>query len=168
MNQTVSAGLQRLGAQLVQGRKAWDGFGKQVLGIIGDLLVNVGQSFISIGLGLDSLKAALLKISGGAAIAAGIALVVLGGALKAAAGGALTSAATGGGSSAITSPVTETTDSLTTPVADNERSREPNTVINVSFEGDVIGDSADTGARIVSLINNAFDRQGVVLRQGVV
>jgi len=154
-----------LGASLVQGASAFSNFKNTVLNLVGDLLINIGQSIVFTGQAIDSLRASLTSLFGGFAVAGGLALIALGGALKASAGGALTASATSGGTSDL--GVGATQEELTqTASADLERG--PNTVINVAFEGDVIGDSADTGSRIVSLINDAFDKQGVVLRQQTV
>ncbi len=66
----------------------------------------------------------------------------------------------GGGIAASPSPSTE----LTQP-QDLQR-QEVGTSVSVVIQGDVL-DSEESGSRIVSLINNAFDKKGVVINQGV-
>lgn len=167
---TISVGfsgaLASAGAAFASGANAAQSFGNSVLKIIGQLAIQLGQFYIAAGIAQQA--SAFLFGSGSATIAAGSALVVLGGALQASAGSAIPQSTVGAGAGGTGGELnTPSTDNLFPP-GENDRERGPNTVINVSFEGDVIGDSADTGSRIVSLINDAFDKQGVVLRQGVV
>lgn len=65
----------------------------------------------------------------------------------------------GGGIAASPSPSTELapTESLTR--------QEPGTQVSVVIQGDVL-DSDESGSRIVRLINDAFDKKGVVISQG--
>jgi len=67
--------------------------GKIVLTALGDLAIQVGKIAIGAGIAVLGIKEALLSLNPAIAIAAGIALVALGSAVK----GALSSAAGGGG-----------------------------------------------------------------------
>lgn len=166
----ISSGLQRVGASLLEGGKAWSGFREQILNIIGDLLINVGQSFLSLGALVEAVAAGLKALFGGNIIAAGIAAIALGGLLKSAAGSSLsrvtpTSAApaptfSGGITDTGGFPVQE-------PIGDSERRREVSTNVEVVINGDIL-DSDDTGSRVIDLINRAYDKQGVTIRRGAV
>jgi hypothetical protein len=48
---------------------------------------------------------------------------------------------------------------------DKAQRQEPQNVLNVTINGDVL-DSDESSMRIVRLINEAYDKKGVVLRQG--
>jgi len=103
---TMSFGLQTIGSALIQGGDAFKDFGKKVLGIIGDMAIQMGEILLAEGLGINALKTALATLNGGAAIAAGASLIVLGGALKALSGGSPSStAATSAGYSTSPPPV---------------------------------------------------------------
>lgn len=161
--QTISGSIQRIGASLVKGQSAFDDFGSFILGILGDLAIQVGGLLIAMGLGIDSLKVALATFNGAAAVAAGVTLIALGGALKALSGGmgsSLQPNANGGGIAATPSTATEIT-----PTQELQR-QEPQTAVQVTIQGDVL-DSDESGSRIVNLINTAFDKKGVVINQGV-
>jgi len=67
---------------------------------------------------------------------------------------------TGGGIAASPSTTTELTPT------ENLQRQEPQTAVSVTIQGDVL-DSDESGSRIVSLINQAFDKKGVVINQGV-
>lgn len=148
----ASNGLQRIGASLVQGSSAFNDFGKIVLGIVGDLAIQIGTTLIGMGIGIDALKSALLTFNGAAAIAAGAALVVLGGALKAIGNGGA-SAAGAAGSPIASTPAQPANDFSPDSLA-GQSSR-----VTINIQGDVL-DSRDTGLRIVELIQDAFDTDG--------
>lgn len=163
ISKTVVTSLQTIGASLVKGASAFSNFREIIIGILGDLAIQVGTILIGIGLGLENLKVGLATFNGAAVAVAGAALIVLGGALKAlagGAGGAATAPATGGGVAASPSPTTELTPTQ------NLTRQEPQTAVSVVIQGDVL-DSDESGSRIVSLINDAFSKKGVVIQQGV-
>lgn len=157
----LSAGIQTIGASLVQGGRAFDNFGKTILGIIGDVAIQIGNTLIGIGLGIDALKTSLATLSGGVAIAAGIALVALGGALKSLGGGGLSvPAGSPGGSPGQPLPTEDVTDIGEEDIA-GERSK-----VTVNIKGDVL-DSDETGTRIAKILTDQFAAEGVdVVRVG--
>lgn len=163
--QVSSAALQRLGAQLVEGGKAWSDFRSVVLNILGDFAIQVGGLILSMGLGIQALSVSLATFNAAGAIAAGAALIVLGGALKALAGGpkaavGVTGAAdTGIGGGIGFQP------GQGTEIVDPNEQRQPETQVQVIVQGDIL-DSDETGGRIINLINDAFDKKGVKIRKG--
>lgn len=158
----VSQGFQAIGAALVNGENAFQSFGKVFLGILGDIVIALGNSFIAAGIANSFIP--LFGFGGVGAIGAGAALVVLGGALKALSGGAGSSSFSqspgagnqGGGNFSDTNNFNPAN-----PVA-AERVQ-PNTVVNFTIQGDVF-DSDATQDRIVKLINDGVDTKGLVLR----
>lgn len=165
-----TAGLARVGAALVEGRDAFEGFFGQVCNILGDLAIQIGTALIGIGFGIENLKTALLTLNGGAAIAAGAALVIAGGALKAIASkngaGASASPSTGtgggitggGGISGDTGPAI--------PVAPPEEleAERPQTIVELNVSGNVMGTSnKDLALALTELLRDEFDSQGLVL-----
>lgn len=167
--QGIAAGFAAIGRAAVQSQNIFKEFGKAVLGVIGNLLITLGQAAILVGI-LGTTSPVFGFLTGGpATVAAGIALTVLGGALQAIAQSAKTGGAGGtvtassgagiGGPALVTQEVNVNEDNLTRAA--------PETVINVNVEGNVF-DSDETGLRLVEVINNAFDRQGVTIRQGAV
>lgn len=162
--QTASA---LIGKSLVTGGLSFKTFAFTILGIIGDLLLQLSAAFIAIGLGIEAIKASVVGLSGGPALAAGLALAVLGAALKAFSsqggaagaetGGAVPGAGGFGGGDAFGVPVG--TDLAT------QDEQQAQTQVQVNIQGDVL-DSDETGTRIVELLNDAFDKEGVVVTGG--
>lgn len=158
---TISGTIQRIGASLVQGGKAFDDFGKFILGLLGDLAIQIGTMMIGLGIGIEQLKVSLASFSGAGLIAAGVALIAIGGALKAISGtssglgGAVGGGVAGGtGAAPVGEPV-----ELGTP-----QSLGAQTAVNVNIEGNVL-DRRETGLEIANVLNEFFENQnGVVAR----
>jgi hypothetical protein len=72
---TVSAGMQRLGASLAKGPAAFDDFGKAILGIIGDMLVNMGQAMVVASTAWQTFIAAIKSFFPASGLVAGLALM---------------------------------------------------------------------------------------------
>ena len=152
----VVSGISRIGASLAQGSKAFDGFGKQVLGIIGDMAIQIGTTILAIGTAVDAMAKSLTTFFGGFAIVAGIALIAIGGLLKSLSGGSATAgtnagATAGGGSGGADLSPTSDLNQL-------EQQKQQN-AIAVNIQGDVL-DSKDTSLRIVELIQQYGDLNG--------
>jgi TP901 family phage tail tape measure protein len=132
--------------------------GKAMLGTIGDLAIQIGTFLVTAGIG----KLALEVLPGGAVIAAGAGLIAFGALLKSFSGGegglAAGAPATAGGGGVFASQ--EAGD--TSPAA-SEEIEGPSTAVNLTIQGDVL-DSQETGLRITQILNDAFDKQGVVIR----
>lgn len=156
----ISDSMQRIGASLVKGQSAFAGFQSFILNILGDFAIQVGLLVIGIGNAATAVATALTNFfTGPLAVVAGLSLIALGGALKAIAGGP--ASASGGGIASSPSASTELT-----PTQELQR-QEPQTAVSVVIQGDVL-DSDESGSRIVNLINNAFDKKGVVINRGVI
>jgi flagellar biosynthesis protein FliQ len=156
----ITQSVASIGESLVKGSFSFKAFVGTILNIIGDLLIQMSGAFIALGIGIESIRASIVGLSGGQALAAGLALALVGGALKAFAG------TLGGEQSNIgAGPAQGSLGGGGTPadIAQPETpSAEPRTGINVVIQGDVL-DSNETGSRIVSLINDAFDKEGAVV-----
>jgi hypothetical protein len=161
----MSQAIASIGAALVNGQGLFDDFGKGIVGIMGDLAINIGTTLLFTGTAIEAFITSinsLLPGSGFAAAAAGLGLIIFGGALKASVGkgGGGAPSASGGG---IASNPSSSTDMTPTQDLQNQQ---PQTAVSVVIQGDVL-DSDESGSRIVSLINQAFDKKGVVINQGV-
>jgi len=157
----LGAGFAAFGAALAKGENALDAFLKSFLGALGQMMIQQGTAFILQGLGFSVIPG--LQASGGTLIATGAALAVAGGALTAVSGGSTSTSGGAGGGEAI--GLAGTPEDLTTLQA--EERLEPSTHIAVNIQGDVL-DSEESGTRIVQLINDAFDRSGIIVNQAVV
>lgn len=159
-----------IGAALVQGENAFAAFGKAILGVFGDLAIQLGTFYFLLGLANLFLNPA----AAAAEIAGGLALIVLGGALKALAsggggagvGGGAPAAATGGepsGGGVIANGGDGFSPSENTAQAFEEDQRvEPGTNVTVNIEGNVL-DRRETGLEIVQIINETFDSNGTTI-----
>lgn len=162
------AGMSRVGASLREGGDAFSGFLGQVLNIMGDLAIQIGTELIVIGFGIDALKTSLLTLTGGTAIAAGLALVALGGLMKSfgsvngAGASASPSTGTGGG---ITGGggISGDTGPSTGFVPQEDQVREgPGTTVALTVQGNVMGTSDKSLAlALTELLDDQFSSQGL-------
>lgn len=153
---TVSTGIQNITQSLIKGTFSFTDFAKNILAIVGDLAIQLGQTLILTGIGVESLKA----LGGAAAIAAGAGLIALGTILKSLGGSSEISAATGGVGGDPFGPQQGGDTESSIPVAEPQ----PSNQINVNIAGDVL-DSDDTGLRIATLLQNEIDRSGQSILQ---
>lgn len=154
----ISGGTQTLVTSLMKGQDALSAFGKFILSTFGDMSIQIGQIMISAALGMIALKG--LDPTG--LLIAGVGLVALGTLLKGIGGGGATESAGSGSFGGVQ----DTFNPNTGPLAQvEEQQRVANTDVQVVVNGDIF-DSDATGSRIVDLINSAFDKQGVTVRQG--
>lgn len=160
VNAIVSS-VQNMVLAIMKGGNVLSALGKTILSVFGDLAVQTGTILIGIGIGLDSLKA----LNGLAAVAAGIGLVAIGTVLKALSGGGGAGnegVTANGGGVAFTGNQALPADQGLTSFQAAER-QPPNTVVNFTVQGDIL-DSDSTQQRIVSLLNDAIDTKGAVVR----
>lgn len=157
----VGSAFQAFGSALRKGEDAGQAFvntmGKQIAEIasqIGNFFIQAGIARVAASYGADG--------TGYVMIAAGAALNVIGGMISASIGGGGSS---GGSSSDTGGGIASTPSTPTTELAPAQKV-EPNTNVQVVIQGDVL-DSDESGSRIVNLINQAFDKKGVVIQQGV-
>lgn len=156
----ISSSVQALGAALVKGENAFDVFKNGVLGIIGDLMIQLGTAVIAQAVAIDALAKTIATGFGGFGIAAGVALIAAGGALKALVGGG-TGINYGG---EISHPVNAGNDfSTLSDIPETDRQRDIKPSVQFIVQGDLI-DTPESGSRILNLLNDAFDRSGVELR----
>lgn len=142
---------------LANGENGFQNFGKAVLGIIGDLAIQIGTSLVSIGLGIDALKKSLTVLSGGFAIAAGLALIAVGGLLKGLSGGS-------GGLAGTPGPQPEVPAAGGFPTGpefagSDQGAPEPRNEVTVNIQGDVL-DSEESSLRIVQLLEREIRKSG--------
>lgn len=156
-NKLVAGSFSRLGAALGGAKGGFQDFGKFVLGVLGDLLINIGTAIVTTAEAIEALKASIAGPlgSGGLAIAAGLGLITLGGFLKAIGSGGLGVPGGEGGASTAPTPVTEVPETVT---GDEEFSQ--NSQVTVQIQGDVF-DSDSTGTRIAEILSNSFSAEGV-------
>jgi len=156
----IGGAFAAFGQALAKGEDAMAAFGKAILGTLGDIAMQMGQSFI-----LQGIAMSLNPLTPGAGvglITAGAALSVFGGFLKGisgGAGGAGSSASAGGGVASQGSDFGGF--NAANPITDARVN--PNTVVNFTIQGDVL-DSDNTQNRIVQLLNDAIDTKGAVVR----
>lgn len=153
----VGSAFSAYGKALRAGDDAGQAFLDSTLKLFGDLATNLGTYYITLGLA-KLFATPKEQAEAPALISAGAALAVLGGFM----GGTGPQAKDDTGGGIASSPSTST--DLTQP-QDLQRA-EVTTGVSVVIQGDVL-DSDESGSRIVSLINAAFDKKGVVINQGV-
>lgn len=158
LGNSVGSAFNAYGAALAKGEDATKAFSDAFLRSIGGMITQLGQSYI-----LQGIAASVNPLTPGAGaglIAAGIALSTFGGVL----GG------TGGGSSAGPAAGAAGGEPVQVQPVDQVVAEEPGqktAQVQVVIQGDVL-DSDETGLRIAEILNQAYDKQGVVVKQGVI
>jgi hypothetical protein len=154
MNQLLVSGLSStfssMGAALAKGEDAFEAFKNGILGIIGDIMITMGTNILLQGKAIGALAASLASLNPGPAIAAGLALITLGGALKAL-GGQKGGSAAGGGVAATSGgavPGTETAAPETI---------EPGTNVVINVDAPVDFDRQKTGMELAEVLRDVFD-----------
>lgn len=178
--QSMSAGIKALGAQtkntfvngfsnafasvgknLVEGRGAFSDFGKVILGMLGNVAMQMGSFFIAAGIGFLFLDPG----RGAGLIAAGIGLSLLGGILQAL-GGSGTGTAAAATESSGAAPVTNVGGSGMA-LADESERQAPGNNFTFVVEGNIF-DTQETGKRIVDIMHTTFADTGATLPKGIV
>lgn len=160
LTNAIAQSVQSMVMAIMKGGNVLSAMGSTILGVFGDLAIQTGTILIGIGIGIESLK----TLSGFAAIAAGIGLVAIGSVLKALSGGSGANegvTANGGGVAFTGNQQLPGEQGLTSFQAAERQA--PNTVVNFTVQGDIL-DSDSTQQRIVSLLNDAIDTKGAVVR----
>ena len=114
-----------------------------MLGMLGDLSIQMGQTLVLAGLGIE----ALFSLSGAAAVAAGAGLIALGTILKSFAGGQEGPQGAGAGGGFGLTPAQDT-------LTQQQERAEPETSVVVNIQGDVF-DSEETGLRISNILKES-------------
>lgn len=160
----LSKGFEAMGAGAMKGSEMVKAAGQAIFGAIGDMIITEGKVNIATGLG-RMLKT--YGADGGPLLAQGLAMTALGGFIKAKAGGGGGSGGPsptgGGGGAGGGAAVTNEPPEFGPEVLQEQ---EPRTQINVNIEGNVL-DSRSSSLQIVELINEAYNRDGVIVEQGV-
>lgn len=161
---TVSQSIQLVSQGLITGTMNFGSFVKNVLGMLGDLAIQIGEMALLSGITMESLG----KLSGTEAMIAGAALIALGSIMKAfsgggAGGGAGAGAGAGGG---VGAPVGGGLGDPTQvgPLADEGLAEEPQAIekqqqVQLVVQGDIL-DSEETGTRLLNILNEEFDAKG--------
>jgi hypothetical protein len=164
LGKAMGAGFSAFGRALVTGENALKAFGKAFIGAIGAQMVALGTKFILEGAAMVFSFTAGGPAAGAALMGAGAALATAGGAFGAIGSGA-SAPASGGG---VGSPSFDSNATGGEPVLEEaEELRAPDTQVSVVIQGDVF-DSDETGTRLVQVLNNAFEKDGVVINGGAV
>jgi hypothetical protein len=158
----ISTTTQTMGAQLIQGSKAWSNFSATILGIMGDFAIQLGGLLVLHGLAIDKLKESLLTLNGAGAVGAGLALIALGGALKAMAGGQSRQSSRGGRGGAETGGFVANTATPTGGQPDQFQQRQVGSSVQLVVQGDIL-DSQETGTRLAKILSDSFGKEGIVL-----
>jgi hypothetical protein len=158
LGNAISGGIQNVVASLAKGKSVFAEFGNFLIGMFGDLAIQLGQFYIADGLA----KLALLAISPAAQIAAGASLIALGAIMKSFVSGG---ASGGGGTAAIGAQprggeFSTQTDGLADPEAVKDRA--PQTNVEIVVQGSLV-QQEELGQFITKTLNESFSKQGVTL-----
>jgi len=153
----ISQSMQSLIGNLVKGKSAFADFGKMVLGLLGQMAIQIGTVLLTTGIGMLSLK--FLDPTG--AIVAGLGLIAIGSILSA--------LGDGGGAEMAASPNAAAADTVIAsgdiyqqPTQEEERAK-AQTGVQVVVQGNIF-DSRETGLQIAQIINDSFDLNGTIIR----
>lgn len=154
----VSSGIGRaftnVGKALKEGKNGFEAFAEGMVAVAGDIASVFGDMFIKLGVATFFIN----PIEGLGLILAGGALKAFGGLLSSGSSSPATTGNGGGGLASSDNP----NQFNTIPAADEARNN-PNSVFNLTIQGDVL-DSESTGSRIIALINETIDTKGAMVR----
>jgi hypothetical protein len=167
MTTLMSGTVQRLGATLVKGGSAFSDFKNFALNAIGDMSIKMGEAMVVQSAAFQAMAALITNpfTAAGASLAFGLALIAIGGILKAAAGGsgAASAASLGGGGVAAGDGGLAPAGGTASQAAIEKQ--EPGTKVVVNVQGNVL-DRKETGLELAAIINEAFGSQGVTYATG--
>lgn len=141
----------QIGSALVKGQNLFQAFGKAILGVFGQLAVNTGTAIFLMGLGTFNPGQ----------VAAGLALITLGGVLQALAGGAA-EGGTGVGGSASGGGSIPTQAGVASGVGATQTEFNPaqlGTQVAVNVQGNILN-TRESALEIVSAMQTYFDTNG--------
>lgn len=138
MAENVGSAIGTLLGDLATGGNAWDNFANAALSAFGDMAISIGKIAISTGLASEGIKAALSLDNPYIAIAAGVALVALGTAVKA----GLSNISSGNYSSGTGVATSNTTSSFNNAYEQRD--------VYVNVQGTLVAD----GDQLLAVINN--------------
>lgn len=81
MHNIVTSAISGVARSLGEAIAGGEDFGKALLGVFGNIMVQLGEYLIATGVGIEAFKGSLKSLNGVAAIAAGVTLVALGSAI---------------------------------------------------------------------------------------
>ena len=161
--QVIARSVSTIGAALVRGGDAFANFGGAILGILGDIATQTGTTLLLSGLGIEALRASIVGLAGGPAIAAGIALIALGGLLKALSGGGGTEQSGAAPGAAVSSPTAGVADDPQFDAGvEAEEGLEPQSQITVNVQGNIL-DRRETGVELLEGLLEASQGNGLRL-----
>lgn len=156
----ISSGVQSFTKALIAGKNAFQAFGQAVLGIVGDMAIQLGTFFIAQGIAQLALASNPLT-AGGAIIAAGAGLVALGVLLKSLSGGGSSANAGADAAAGAGGGVASGADSAATQQQENQAVK-PSTQVAINVQGNIL-DRRESGLEIAQVIQDFFDTQDGVI-----
>lgn len=147
--ESITVGFAENIGNLLAGTGQVQSFSAIVLGTMGDLAIQLGKTAIAAGIGIAGIKKALTSLNPGVAIAAGLALVALGTAIKS----RLASLAEGGGGAASISGATSGSYDTRTTSPSNSATSTKNQEIKVNITGELKASGRD--------LKTVFDKENV-------
>lgn len=164
MTKTISQGIQSMMSSLMTGENGMADFGKFVLGMFGQLAIQMGEFFIAQGIAQMALISNPFTAPA-AMIAAGAGLIALGAIISSLGGSSGRAPSTSsGGVSAGGAPaggIMDTGGPLDEVIAGEEgpAAIEKQQQVQLVVQGDVL-DSESTGTRLLEILNSEFDSKG--------
>jgi len=152
----ISQAAQAMGAALSGAGEGFSNLHLVVLGIMGDMAIQIGTVLIGIGVGMTAIEASIVGLTGGPALFAGVALVALGGLLKSLSGGA-TAAPVGGGG--VTAPGGGGAQ-IETPTPEELEDQGPKTEVTVIVQGNIL-DRRETGLELAEVLRETFQSNDI-------
>ncbi len=169
----IASSFTALGKAMATGQDGFKAFSSAVIGALGALAIQMGTVLVGMGLGFAALGPIMpiWGLSGAAAVAAGIGLITLGGAITALAGGgggdSAPAAGGGGGSGGGGSASSGSTGINSGDVSDVSQAQptKPSTNVTVQVNGNIL-DRRQTGLELAEVIQDTFGTNGIVYATG--
>ncbi len=137
---SVTTGLAEWIGGMAAGQASFQGIAEVLAGTMADLAINLGKTAISAGIGIEAIKKSLVSLQGANAIAAGIALVALGSAIK----GKLRSlASSGGGAGGVGGGSISSSSGTSSSYVNNSNLKTPQVPVQIVLQGELKAKGSD-------------------------
>lgn len=163
----LTSSFAAMGGALAKGANAFQAFSKAIIGAIGNLAIQIGSMLVAVGLGFEAAGAIMpaWAVAGVGTVAAGLALITLGGALSAIGSGG--GEDSGGGVSSGSSAGGNLTGGSVGDGPFEREKEKPTTQVVVNVQGNIL-DRRQTGLELADVINEAFGSNGLVIASGAI
>jgi len=157
----ISKGVQKMALAWRDGKVGLEDFGQAFLGVMGDMMVQMGNAFIAQAAAMFFSPDTTMSAKAPGLMAGGIGLVAAGTLLGASVGSSPSPSASGGGVSGGSTGVSSGTTSLTAP--EDKIIAEQKASVNLTVQGNILN-NRDSALYLAEVLEDGFRDQAIKFR----